>query len=99
MCFMKEQRKTKSVRINVKVAEKLDKRECVRTLSSTPGIVDVIQTFPDETDKELASLYLLEVDEKQAKRALQKLRQSPEIDYAEEVAPRKLIKQTSAKMT
>jgi|GEM_PF-3027287 len=98
MPFMKEQGKIKSVCINVKVAEKLGKRESIETLSGTPGVMDVIQTFPDETDKELASLYLVKIEEKQVKRALQKLRQLPEIDYAEETAPRKLIKQSSAKV-
>jgi len=91
---MKKQEKVKSVRINVKFAETTNKEKSVEALTSTPGVVDVIQTFPGETDKELASLYLVEVEEKDVKKTLQKLRKSPAIDYAEEVAPRKLIKQT-----
>jgi hypothetical protein len=79
-------------RINVKLATGTDHTACRKTMAAMPGVMNIIQTFPDETDQELASLYLLEVEPSHIKAALRELRVLPEVEYAEEAAPRKLIR-------
>lgn len=80
------------VRVNVKFAAGADQTSSLKTVSAMPGVLNVIQTFPDETDQELAGLYLLEVENSQIKSALRELRAMPGVEYAEEAAPRKLIR-------
>lgn len=80
------------VRVNVKLAMGADQTASRKTLSAMPGVLNVIQTFPDETDQELASLCLLEVEPSQIKSSLRELRAMPGVEYAEEAAPRKLIR-------
>lgn len=80
------------VRVNVKLTGRADQTPSFKTLSAMPGVVNVIQTFPDETDQELASLCLLEVEPSQIKSTLRELRTMPGVEYAEEAAPRKLIR-------
>ncbi len=80
------------VRVNVKLAVRADQTPSSKTLSTLPGVLNVIQIFPDETDQELASLRLLEVEPSQIKSTLRELRAMPGVEYAEEAAPRKLIR-------
>ncbi|HJZ66959.1 MAG TPA: hypothetical protein VKF81_02355 [Blastocatellia bacterium] len=90
---MAAQRVSKSTMlVNVKLAPHADRKSLVNSLSTTPGILNVTQTFPDETDRELSGLFLLEIDSAELSGALKKLRQDPSIEYAEEAAPRKLIR-------
>lgn len=83
------------VRVNVKLATSPDPTPAIKTVASLPGVVNVTQTFPGETDQELAGLYLLDVEASQIKAALRKLRVMSDVEYAEEAAPRKLIRSMS----
>lgn len=82
----------KTMLVNVKLAPDVDRKSSLRILSSAPGVVNVMQTFPGETDNDLSGLFLLEVDSTELLGALTRLRQDPAIEYAEEAAPRRLIK-------
>lgn len=86
-----EQKIERGVRLNVKTAPGLDTEQLAKVLSKMPGIGSVIQTFPDETDAELSTLYILEADPSKLGVALEALRQSPYIEYVEETATRGLI--------
>ena len=81
----------RAVRLNVKLARGVESRRSNEILSGTPGLKSIIKTFPGETDEELSRLYIVEVDPSKLKPALQKLHDNPEVEYAEETAPRKLI--------
>jgi hypothetical protein len=84
-----------AVRVNVKLAPKVDPQRCVRTVkdfSCVPGVRSCIRTFPEETDKELSRLYLIEVDRSRLEELLQLLKKSSAVEYAEVSAPRKLIR-------
>lgn len=85
-------RKEDPIRVNVKLIAGADKQASFDTLLVAPGVIDVIQTFPDETDEELANLYLLNVKSSKIKPALRQIRAIPEVEYVEEAAPRKLIR-------
>ena len=86
-----EQEIQRGIRLNVKLTPDLDPRRSEEILSKTPGLRLVIQTFPEETDPELSTLYVLEVNPSDVKSALKQLRQNPYVQYVEETAPRKLI--------
>ncbi|MFN0112328.1 MAG: hypothetical protein ACKVZH_25995 [Blastocatellia bacterium] len=60
-------------------------------LVEVPGVRSAIQTFPDESDEELARLYVLEVNEADSDATLQLLNNRSEIEYVEPAAPRRLI--------
>lgn len=79
-------------RVNVKFVAGTDHTASFKTLSAIPGVLNVTQTFPDETDQELANLYLLDVETSRVKPALFRLRAVPGVAYVEEAAPRKLIR-------
>ena len=81
-----------AIRVNVKLAPGADRRRAVAFLADLPGIEDVVQTFPDEADEELASLYLLDVAPDDLDTPLHELRRHPDVEYAEAAAPRKLIR-------
>ncbi len=61
-------------------------------LSRTRGVQAVIQTFPDEADRELKSLFLIEINASDLKSALKELRSCPEVEYVEEAPLRKLVR-------
>ncbi len=89
---MKSRIKPHDVQVNVKLAPGADRPLVVQKLSITPGVRDVVQTFPGETDEELASLYVLDVDASEVESALRQLRQIADVEYVEVSAPRKLIR-------
>ena len=60
--------------------------------STPPGLHSVVQLFPDESDPQLRSLFMLEVDGETMEDALHVLDTQPEIEYAQENGPRKLIR-------
>jgi hypothetical protein len=68
-------------------------------LERLPGVVKVTQTFPDETDEELATLYVLQVERPKATTALRALRSDPSVAFAETCAPRKPLASASRKST
>ncbi len=78
-------------RLNVKLAPEVKPQQSEEVLSSTPGVISVIQTFPDEVDEELSRMFVVEVDPSKLKGALRKLQENPAVEYAEPTAPRKLI--------
>lgn len=87
-----EQKIQSKARLNIRVAPGVDRQQLDKIVSGTPGIQSIIQTFPDETDEELSSLYMLEVDPDNLKAVLNLLRQNRLVQYAEETARRKLIR-------
>jgi hypothetical protein len=89
---MKSRVKPRDVQVNVKLAPGANRPLVVQRLSLTPGIRDVVQTFPGETDQELANLYVLDVDVSEVESTLRQLRQIADVEYAEVSAPRKLIR-------
>ncbi len=89
---MKSRAKPRDVQVNVKLAPGADKPLVVQRLSLTPGIRDVVQTFPGETDQELANLYVLDIDASAVESALRQLRQIADVEYVEVSARRKLIR-------
>ena len=84
--------KPPGVRVNVKLVPRAERERSVQAMSDLPGVWSVIQTFPEETDADLSGLYLLEIDASYLASVLQRLRQYPGIEYAEEAAARKLIR-------
>ncbi len=89
---MKSRAKPRDVQVNVKLAPGADRPLVVQRLSLTPGIRDVVQTFPGETDQELANLYVLDIDASAVESALRQLRQIADVEYVEVSARRKLIR-------
>ncbi len=83
---------TSGVRVNVKLAPGRDRHKSLEILSEAPGVRSVTQTFPDEVDDELSGLYLLEIDSASLDSALDQLRQSAYVEYAEVAPLRKLIR-------
>jgi len=59
------------------------------------GVRKVVQTFPEEEDATLRSLYLLSIDPAEGDLLLALLRALPEVDFAEPVASR-VIRRTKA---
>jgi len=86
-----EQKIQRGIRLNVKLTPGLDPRLSEEILSRTPGLRLVVQTFPEEKDSELSTLYVLEVNSSDVESALKQLRQNPHVEYVEETASRKLI--------
>jgi hypothetical protein len=86
-----EQKTQRVVRLNVKLLPGLDRHKSDAALNGTPGLRSVIQTFPEETDEELSTLYILEVDPSNLKDAVRQLQDNPSVEYVEETARRKLI--------
>ena len=60
-------------------------------MAVTPGVEQVIHTFPDETDAELAGLYSLKVRGPRVADVIKRLEGDSAIDFVETAAPRKLI--------
>lgn len=83
---------TRAVPVNVKLTPRADREQFVNTLSGAPGIRRVVQTFPGETNQDLAALFLVEVEPSSLDSALRQLRKNSDVEYAEEAAPRKLIR-------
>lgn len=85
-------RTVSAARLNVKLAPETKPQETEAVLSSTPGMISVVQTFPDEEDEELSRMYVVEVDSASTDDALENLQQNPAVEHAEHTAKRKLIK-------
>ena len=61
-------------------------------LSATPGLQNIVQLFPDESDEELRTMYMLDVSPEHLQAAMTQLRRNPGVESAHETAPRKLIR-------
>jgi hypothetical protein len=79
------------IQLNVKLTPGADRSGTIKSLSAFPGVEQVVQTFPKESDPELSRLYVLKLKPSQAKSALRQLQNHPDIEYVEGAAPRKLI--------
>jgi hypothetical protein len=79
-----------TVAVNVKV--RLRRRPRIPRALSSPGVLTATQTFPDEKDDELARLFVLKVERSRLPHVLQKLRDDPGIEFAEEAGLKRLIK-------
>lgn len=80
------------VRIDVKLRETLSPDSAAKALERTPGLRSSVRIFPEESDPELRSLFLLEVEPEALGEALHVLETQPEVEFARENAPRKLIR-------
>lgn len=81
-----------SARVNVKLAPDVDPDDADEILRDTPGLRSVMQLFPEETDREMLGMYMLEVDSTSVDEAVERLARSEGIEYAHETAPRRLIR-------
>jgi hypothetical protein len=88
----KEPQTMLAARLNVTLTPETNPHQTEEALSSTPGMISVVQTFPDEQDEELARMYVVEVDSNMSQDALEDLQQNPAVEHAEHTAKRKLIK-------
>jgi hypothetical protein len=79
-------------RVNVKLAPEVDPGEADLILRDTPGFRSAVQLFPEETDREMLGMYLLEVDSASLDEAIQRLTKNREIEFAHRTAPRRLIR-------
>jgi len=81
-----------ALQINVKLNADANQQQAVKVLSAIPAVRDVIRLFPDESDQELSQLYVIEIDPSGLKSALEAIRHNPDVEYAEDPSPRKLIR-------
>lgn len=78
--------------IDVKLRESVSPESAAKALARTPGLRSSVRIFPDESDPELRSMFLLEVEPEALGEALRVLGTQPEVEFARENAPRKLIR-------
>lgn len=78
-------------RVNIKLAPGVNPDQVKKILSGTPGLHSIVQLFPDETDEEMLSLYILEINPDQLDDAMKQLHENPKLESAHETARRKLI--------
>jgi hypothetical protein len=69
-----------------------DSREKVRAKLKDIGVKEVRPLFPGEADAELAALQVVEVAPGRSKQVLNWLREQQDVAFAEETAPRYLVK-------
>jgi hypothetical protein len=81
--------KPKLVGLNVKLTR--PRKRLPAALEQLPGVVQVTQTFPEERDEELSTLYVLQVEALSASTVLRSLRKDPTVAFAEACAPRKAL--------
>ncbi len=81
-----------TVAVNVKLERGSVPGASVKALTHAPGVLRVEQSFPEELDEDLSTLYVLEVERPLLPSALRALRAAPGVEYAEEAAPRKLLR-------
>ncbi len=91
MSDQKEQ-SVSAARLNVRLTPQAKPDETHEVISSTPGVISVVQTFPDEKDEALSRMYVVEVDPAMSQNALENLQQNPAVEHAEHTGKRKLIK-------
>jgi predicted component of type VI protein secretion system len=92
MSDREQQQSVSAARLNVKLTPETKPHQTAEALASTPGLISVVRTFPDEEDEELSRMYVVEVDANRSQDALENLQQNPAVEYAEHTAKRKLIK-------
>lgn len=81
-----------TVAVNVKlVTGRGASAASAKALAAAPGVLRVEQTFPDEKDDELSTLYVLQVKRPLVRSALRALRAAPGVEYAEQAGRRRLV--------
>ena len=75
------------MRIQFKLREDADEGECRRIVDD---IAHAERLFPDERDPELATLYVAELPDDEARRKLNALKRSNAVEFAEPEAKRRL---------
>jgi hypothetical protein len=80
------------VGVNLKLRAGAEARLSLAAIEQSPGVLRIIKTFPEESDDELATLYLVEIEASRMGALLNRLRSDPAVEYAEEAALRKLIR-------
>jgi len=76
----------------VKLAAGTDRSQANTLLARTPGFRSVIQPFPDDPDDEMHRMDIVEVVSDGVGDALQQLQRNPQVEFAHETAPRKLVR-------
>lgn len=85
-------RSDNSIQVNVRASTDGSSEDFVKNLESTPGVTSAEPLFPGESHPDLASLYVVYLEESSAAETEQMLRDLPEIDYVHLPEPRKLIR-------
>jgi transcription initiation factor IIE alpha subunit len=80
------------VGVNLKLRAGAEARQSLAQLERSPDVLRIVKTFPEETDDELANLYLLEVEVTRIGPLMDRLRNDPFVEYAEQAALRKLVR-------
>jgi hypothetical protein len=80
------------VKVNVKVKRGSNAQETIKDLLRDAGVLGATQVFPDETDPDLASLYMLDISPTAARKTIGALRKNERLQYVEGAAPRRLIR-------
>jgi hypothetical protein len=60
----------------------------LQQLAALPGVTSVCQTFPDERDRDLARLFVVEADPSDAQAVVERLRSMSWIESADTAPPR-----------
>ena len=81
-----------NVQLKLKLIGDADGASFVRDASRISGITRIVQTFPDEQDPFLSSMYVAEVESQEVTSVMSSLKGDPRIEYVEPPAPRKLIR-------
>ncbi len=81
-----------SIHVNVHASTDGSSEDFVKNLESTPGVTSAEPLFPGESHPDLASLYVVYLDESNLAETGQMLRDLPEVDYVDLPEPRKLIR-------
>ncbi|MBI2121698.1 MAG: hypothetical protein HYT98_01115 [Candidatus Sungbacteria bacterium] len=83
--------------LNLKLKETANTYDALARISKIFGVVQIQKLFPEETDPELSTLYIIQlnpiiqVDPVLLEQVLTALRQDPDVEYAEMPPHRKLI--------
>jgi hypothetical protein len=84
----------RGVQFSFKVGAGTEAHSFANVVANWPGVLRVTQTFPDDSDDDLARLFVLEVQPSALVSTLNKLRRDPSVEYAEEPSPRKMASQS-----
>ena len=86
---------TSQRRLNLKFNPGVATDERICESAQVPGVAKVERLFPEETEPDLASLMVVDVNQDEFDQAVPALRGQPDVQYVEEPAPRKLIRPVS----
>lgn len=87
-----EVKKRRPVQVKLKLLADADKLQFIKDASRMFGVKRVVQTFPDESDEWLSTMYIAELDPEHVAAAIEHLQKDLRVEYVEPPAPRKLIR-------